>query len=959
MQVRLLGPVDVMAPGGPRQVRGQRRKTVLATLALHGGEIVSTGQLVDVVWGDTASSAAVNTLQSHMSHLRSVLGSKSAILARPPGYLLDLGGDGTDVQLAQRLLRQGTQSADPADGTRQLQSALALWRGRPLADVPGLAWLEDQAERLDLLWLQVKRALAKARLAAGEHAHLVPDLEQLVADHPLDEQIHAQLMLALYRNGRQADALGVYRRLRRTLDEELGIDPSQMLRDLETGILRQDPALEAPAPAVTVPLAVPAPPVPAQLPPAVPAFAGRRAELASLDAILHPAGRTGAAGPAQVIISAVSGTAGVGKTALALHWAHRAAAQFPDGQLYVNLGGFDPGGPALELEEAVRGFLDTFGIPAARIPAGLPAQAALYRSLLAGKRVLVVLDNARDVEQVRPLLPGSSGCMAIVTSRNHLTGLVATEGAYPLTLDLLTAADAGDLLARRLGAGRAGREPDAVEDIIAACARLPLALTVVAARAASRPGFPLAAFARELRGATGTLDPLSGGDLAGDVRAVFSCSYRALSADAARLFRLLGLHPGPDIALAGAASLAAIRPDRARALLSELTGGHLVAEHAPGRYAFHDLLRAYATELTRTHDSQDVRDAAVARLLDHYLHTACRAAMLMRPHLDPIAIDLPQPGITLDPPATAGGALGWFTAEHATLLAVIRAAADAGFGTRTWRLAWTLSTFLLRRGFFSDQAMAWNAGLAAARRTGDTAGEAHALHGLATGYVRAGRLREAAPLFRGALQRFERIGDQVSQAAVHDGLSALAQRRQRPADMLSHSRRALDLYRAADHVAGQVRVRRDIGYSHALLGNYQQAITYCQRALAGIQDLGERCWEAATWHSLGYIQHQLGNRQKAVSFYERSLAICRELADRYHEADTLDHLGDVHYSSGDTDTARRTWMRALRIFDEIGHPDRDRVRAKLRLRGGQLQGGLLSQPLDRAARRASASAQVA
>lgn len=314
MQVRLLGPVDVMAPGGPRPVRGLRRKAVLATLALHGGEIVSTGHLADVVWGETAPSAAANTLQSHISHLRSVLGSKAAILARPPGYLLDLGGDDTDVRLAERLLREGTQSADPVDGARQLQSALALWRGRPLADVPGLAWLEEQAERLDLLWLQVKVALAKARLAAGEHAHLVPDLERLVADHPLDEQIHAQLMLALYRNGRQADALGVYRRLRQTLGEELGIDPSQLLRDLETGILRQDPALDAPTPALPLPLASPAVPIPAQLPPAVPAFAGRRTELASLDAILRPVARAGSAGPAPVVISAVPGTAGVGKT---------------------------------------------------------------------------------------------------------------------------------------------------------------------------------------------------------------------------------------------------------------------------------------------------------------------------------------------------------------------------------------------------------------------------------------------------------------------------------------------------------------------------------------------------------------------------------------------------------------------------------------------------------------------
>ena len=520
-----------------------------------------------------------------------------------------------------------------------------------------------------------------------------------------------------------------------------------------------------------------------------------------------------------------------------------------------------------------------------------------------------------------------------MTSRNHLTGLVATEGAYPLTLDLLTAAGAGHLLTLRLGASRVESEPAAVRDIITACARLPLALTIVAARAAVYPSFPLAAFASELHEATRTLDPLSGGDLASDVRAVFSCSYRALSADAARLFRLLGLQAGPDIALAGAASLAAIPADRARGLLSELARVHLIAEHAPGRYACHDLLRAYATEQAHTHDSQDVRDAAVGRVLDHYLHTAHSAAMLLQPHLHPIALDPPQPGVTPAAAATAEGALGWFTAEHANLLAAVRLAAGAGFGTRAWQLAWTLTTFLLRRGRWSDQAMVWNAGLAAARRAGDTAGQAHALHGLAIGYARAGRLREASPLFLDALQRFETIGDQVSQATIHNGLSVLAERQQRPADMLSHSLRALDLYRAADHWAGQVWVRNNIGYSHALLGNYQQAISYCQRALAGLQELGERCWEAATWHSLGYIRHQLGHHQQAVSCYQRSLDICQELADRYNEADTLDHLGNVHYSAGDTDAARRTWTLALHIFDEIGHPDRDRVRAKLRRRG--------------------------
>ncbi len=566
---------------------------VLATLALHCGEVVSTDRLVDVVWGEAAPTTAVNTLQSHVSLLRRVLGSKAAIRARPPGYLLDVAGDGTDVRLAERLFQQGQQAADPLRGAPLLQAALALWRGRPLTDLAGLPWLEEQAERLDLFYVEVKQAWFGAKLASGEHVTLVPELEQMVADRPLDEHIRAQLMLALYRSGRQADALATFHRLRRTLVAELGIEPSRELHDLETAMLRQDPALDPPAPAVGLAQAIPKLPVPAQLPSAVPALAGRGAELASLDALLPRAAQAGSDPGAAAVIVVLSGTAGVGKTALAVHWAHRVAAQFPDGQLYVNLQGFDPGGTALEPGEAVRGFLEAFGVPATRTPAALAAQAGLFRSLLAGKQVLVVLDNARDVEQVRALLPGSPGCLAIVTSRDRLAGLVATEGAYPLTLDLLPAAGARDLLARRLGPGRVGREPAAVDDIIAGCARLPLALTIAAARAATSPGFPLAVFGAELRGATRALDPLPGGDPATDVRAVFSWSYRALSDPAARMFRLLGLHPGPDISLAAAASLAAAKPGQARVPLGELTQAHLLAEHTPGRYACHDLLRAW------------------------------------------------------------------------------------------------------------------------------------------------------------------------------------------------------------------------------------------------------------------------------------------------------------------------------------------------------------------------------
>lgn len=930
MQVRLLGPVDVISDGKSRPVSGLRRKALLAALALHHGEVVSAGELMNVVWGEAAPPTAVATLGNHASYLRTILRSKAAIRALPPGYVLDLGDEGTDVQLAERLLRQGRQPADPVHGARCLEDALALWRGRPLADLVGLPVLAEQAERLDMLGVHIRRAWFAARLAAGEHVALVPDLEQLVADRPLDEQVHAQLMLALYRSGQQADALAAYQRLRRTLGRELGIDPSQVLRDLEMAILRQDPSLDAPQPGIALTRASPVVPIPAQLPPGVPAFAGRGAELASLDALLHPAGQPGPARPAAVAISAVSGTAGVGKTALAVHWAHRVTARFPDGQLYVNLRGFDPGGAALEPGEAVRGFLEAFGVPVTRIPADLPAQAALYRSMLAGKRVLVVLDNARDAEQVRPLLPGSPGCLAIVTSRSNLTSLIAAEGACPLTLDLLPAIDARDLLTRRLGTTRVASEPDAVDDIIAGCARLPLALTIAAARAASIPRFPLAVFATELRDATRALDAFRGGDRVTDVRAVFSWSYRALSPGAARLFRLLGLHPGPDIAISAAASLAAMPLDRARAALDELARAHLLAEHSPGRYSFHDLLRSYAAEQAHAHDSQDVRDTAVRRVLDHYLHTACTAAMLIEPHLAPLALSPVRPGVVLDEHVTGEDAMSWFTAEHAALLAAVLLAADAGFGTHAWQLAWALSTPFLRRGSWDDNARVQRAALDAARRMGDAAGQAHAVHGLALGYARSGRFRDALPYFQQALRHFETIGDPIGQARIHNSLAWLSEREQRPSDALSHAMRALDLYRAAEHRPGQAMTLSDIGFCYALLGDYRHAITYCQQGLEAVREEGERTWEAATLDSLGFIHHQLGSYERSIAYYERAIHLYRELADRFNEADSLVHLGDAQLSAGDAEAARRTWMHALRIFDEIDHPDGDHVRARLR-----------------------------
>jgi hypothetical protein len=468
--------------------------------------------------------------------------------------------------------------------------------------------------------------------------------------------------------------------------------------------------------------------VPQQLPAATAHFAGRAGELATLTRLLRGRADTGG----TVVISAVSGTAGVGKTALAVHWAHQVADRFPDGQLYVNLRGFDPGGQVMAPAEAVRRFLDALQVPPERIPVELDAQAALYRSQLAGKRMLVVLDNARDAEQVRPLLPGTPTALVVVTSRNRLSSLVAVDGAHSLMLDLLTEGEARELLAGRLGPDRVAAEPDAVEQIIACCVRLPLALSIAGARA-EQSGFPLAALAAELDKASGRLDVLDAGDAVSQVRAVFSWSYTALPPAARRLFRLLGLHPGPDISAAATASLAAVPPAATRQLLAELVRANLLTEHTPCRYTLHDLLRAYATDLAHTHDPTDHRRATVGRILDHYLHTAHTANRLLDPTRDPITLALapPGPGVAPEQPADDGQALAWLTTEHPVLLAAVRQAAGAGFDTHTWQLTWTLHTFLNRRGHWRDLTTTWQTALPAARRLDHPATQAHAHRGLA------------------------------------------------------------------------------------------------------------------------------------------------------------------------------------------------------------------------------------
>ncbi|WP_162907924.1 tetratricopeptide repeat protein [Allorhizocola rhizosphaerae] len=519
----------------------------------------------------------------------------------------------------------------------------------------------------------------------------------------------------------------------------------------------------------------------------------------------------------------------------------------------MNLRGFDPAGRPVEPAAAVRGFPDALGVQPERIPAVAEAQYALYRSMLADRRVLVLLDNARDAEQVRPLLPGSAGALVLITSRDRLTPLVATEGARPLGLDTLSTMDGRELLARRLDAGRVAAEPEAVDAIIEGCARLPLALAIAAARAA-QSGLPLAALAADLHDTGRRLDTLDAGDPASQVRAVLSWSYTTPSPPGARLFRLLGLHPGPDISVAAAASFAGCPPARVRPLLAELTRASLITEHLPGRYTWHDLLRAYATELA-AQDPEPERRTALTRLLDHYLHTAYTAAWRLAPTREPFTIAPPAPGTTPEHPADYQQALAWFTAEHAVLLAAVDHA--AGFGTYTWQLAWTLADILDRQGHWHDHAAVQQAAVAAAGQLNDPPTRARAHRNLSIAYGRLGNF-DAAHIHLGhALDLTTRAGDLTGQANTHPGPRSVVWRRGRHFEALHHARQALDLFRAAGHRQGTASALNAVGWYHGLLGDHHQAITACQQALALLQELGDRLGQAATWDSLGYAHRQL------------------------------------------------------------------------------------------------------
>jgi DNA-binding SARP family transcriptional activator/tetratricopeptide (TPR) repeat protein len=927
MRVRVLGPVRICVSDDEVEVGPRQRCMVFAALAMDAGRLVPREALIDRVWGQLPPRGAWRAVQTHIANIRGMLRRTGhdgqapvALVRQQGGYLLEVDRDLVDVHLFRRMVARAQGGCPSSERLSVWREAIGLWQGEPLTALSG-DWAARTREHCYREYRDAVLGWAYAEIRTGDPLVAVAALTGLVERYPLDEALPAMLMRALYATGRRTDALDCYAVTRRRLDEELAERPGPELHAVYQAVLRRE--VEPPPPPGVVGAGVA---VPAQLPADAQGFAGRVEQLAELDA---RAGAVGGHGSAVVVV-AIAGTAGVGKTALAVHWAHRSAGRFPDGQLYVNLRGFDSTASIVDPADAVRGFLEALRVPAERVPVDRDAQAALYRTLLADKQMLILLDNARDSAQVRPLLPGAPDCLVLVTSRDQLTGLIATVGAHALPLDLLTADGARDLLTRRLGAPRVVADPGAVDTLVTQCARLPLALAIVAARAATHPHWRVGAIAAELAGTRTRLQALANADPAADLRAVFSWSYNALTPAAARLFRLYGLHPGPDISTYAAASLTGVPPPLVRSLLAELAAANLIAQSTPGRYAAHDLLRDYALDLARTTDRADERHSAIGRLLDHYLHTAFIADRMINPSRDPITIAAVRPGATPEHLADPQQALDWLTTEDKVLIATVSHAFATGFHTHAWQLAWALADYLDRRGHWHDQVAVQRTAVAAAEKVCAPAERATAHRTLAIAYLRLGLYDEADTHLRHAFDEVSLADDRIGQAHIHHVRATLRATQGHYTEALHHIERARQAYLEVDHRPGLASALNSTGWYHANLGDLRQAGSYSRQALVLSHKIDDPDGRAASWNTLGFVHQNLGQHGRAVRCYRHAIDIYRELGARYNEADSLDQLGNVHHASGNQDAAQTAWQQALTIMDRLHHDSAGELRSKLR-----------------------------
>ncbi|GAA2240089.1 regulatory protein AfsR [Streptomyces ruber] len=968
----VLGPVrawrgaELLPTGSPQQ------RALLAALLLREGRTATAGELIDALWGDDPPSQALATVRTYASRLRKLFGT-DILLSESGGYAIRMprGSGALDLSAAQELAADAEKARSGGD-VRQaralLNKALNLWDGEVLANLPG-PYMETQRARLAEWRLQLLESRLEMDLEQGGHAEAVSELTALTAAHPLRERLRELLMLALYRSGRRAEALAVYADTRRLLADELGVDPRPGLSDLQQRILRADPALTEPS-APPVPEEAAAAPVrPAQLPATVPDFTGRASFVAELSDVLTAASGEGGR---VMAVSALAGIGGVGKTTLAVHVAHQARAAFPDGQLYVDLQG--AGARAAEPETVLGAFLRALGTADSAIPDTLEERAALYRSVLDGRRVLVLLDNARDAAQVRPLLPGTAGCAALVTARVRMVDLA---GAHLVDLDVMSPEEALLLFTRIVGEERVAAEREAALDVVAACGFLPLAIRIAASRLAARRTWTVSVLAAKLADERRRLDELQAGDLA--VKATFELGYGQLEPAQARAFRLLGLADGPDMSLAAAAAVLDLPEDETEDLLESLVDTSLLESASPGRYRYHDLVRLYARACAErdeqppgvgappTPSEQWGRAAAMSRLLDFYLATAAGVYAIERPgdrlvdQLEPTE----HPGLVF---AEGSAALDWLYSEAAPLLACVRQSAGSDRLRRGVDLLWAAKD-LTESGADSHQYETTASAMCeAARKAGDARAEGRARTTLTNVLLVSGRIAQAAEQARLAMELAESAGDAHAVSWVANDRCIISLHQGRYADGEVFAEQAIEGYRAAGNSPGEAVALCNLSRAHLGMGNTVKAVAIAQRALAVQTAIGRTMRLASGHFTLGVALTRAGRLSEALGQFNDALCIFGDHRQRLWEGTTHFRIAEVHLAAhrpapaaqhaeqalalgciggdrmrgtvltllgralsalGQADRARACWRDALGLYEQCGAAEADEVRALL------------------------------
>jgi DNA-binding SARP family transcriptional activator len=944
MRFRLLGPLEIREGEDWRGIGAPKWRSVLAALLINAGQIVPVDVLINEAWPETPPAKATNLVSIYVLRLRRLLGDTDGTLlvTRAPGYLLRLAPGDTDVQVFESLVHEGRRAyaaGDPKRAAAELAEALALWRGSPLADAPATTLVETEAERLEELHLDVRELRIKAELASGSHAQVIPELRRLLADHSLREGLWLLLMQALDGAGRHAEALDAYGQARNVLAEELGVDPGAELRQFYADLLAKDDELAkdagdapgsisagavAPSSRPAKPSLVPAEAgsprsvlVPAQLPADVADFTGRGDQVKHLCDVLSSASAD--ADPGVVRIALVAGSGGLGKTSLAVHAAHRVRGSFPDGQLYVDLLGATPN--PLPAGDVLARFLRDLGVDGRQVPVDEDERAARYRTVLAGRQILVVLDNARDAAQVRPLLPGTASCAVLITTRSRMADLASTR---LVDLNVLDDDEALILFTRIVGDQRAAAEPEATAELLLACAGLPLAIRICAARLATRSGWTIRTMANRLRDTRRRLDELRVGDL--EVRASFQVSFASLPASAqpdgiapADAFRLLGLWSGPSISSAAAAALFGTPEYSATDALEILVDAHLLESNVPDRYQFHDLLRVYSSERAVADLSGPDRDTAISRLLSWYMRTADAAATAQVPHtynipLDPVDTDPSPLGF-----ASAEDALTWYDTESANLVAATRQAAESGLHDIAWRLPAPLYLVFNSRGNWADCIATSRIALESARLAGNRQGEAWILNNLGDALGNIGDPEGIGHLERSLAIRRE-IGDRFGETQSANNLADIYNWLGRTDEALDLYRHSLELNREVGQRYGEGIALVNLGWTLVDADRAGEAIDqlYLPQARRIFAEIGYADGEGYALTILGRCYLSAGRDAEALDSLREALTCHRTTGNRRRQAATLRSLATAQCRVGLTAQARQSWAEAAAIFDELG-----------------------------------------